>query len=302
MPRPHTTMRKIRDVLRLRFAEKLSLRHTALSLAMPLTTVADYVSRARAAGLTWPLGDLDDDALERRLFRATPAAPSSYPQPDFAAVKRELANKGVTLQLLWLEYRELHPDGYGYSQFCQPLSHLASSRLASSCAKTTRPAEKLFVDYPGMTIPIYDAADLGGSFRAELFVAVLGASSYTLRRGDCALSNSPLGGGPRARPSSSSAACPRSSCRTICARAVTKAHRYEPDLNATYQEMARHYGTALIPARPYRPRDKAKAEVRRAARRALDHRRVFASSASRALAQLNEVIGELVDAPQREAL
>src|ERR1700684_970168 len=110
MPRPHTTMRKVRDVLRLSWHEHLSLRQVARSLAMPHTTVAVFLRRANEAGLTWPLpAELDDDALERLLFGATKAVATSFAQPDFAMMKKELMHKAVTLQLLWLEYRELHP-------------------------------------------------------------------------------------------------------------------------------------------------------------------------------------------------
>ena len=103
MPRPHSTMRKTRDVLRLHFSEGLSLRQTASSLSMPFTTVADLAKRAKAAGLSWPLEDIDDDTLDRRLFQPDPATPPTHPQPDFASMERELRHKGVTRQLLWLE-------------------------------------------------------------------------------------------------------------------------------------------------------------------------------------------------------
>ena len=114
MPRPHTSMRQIRDVLRLSLERGLSVRQVAASLSMPFSTVGVYLRRAKAAGLTWPLPEgLDDDALEVRLFGPTPAAATRYPEPDFAYVKRELAKKkAVTLQLLWLEYRASHPEGY----------------------------------------------------------------------------------------------------------------------------------------------------------------------------------------------
>ena len=171
-------MRKVRDVLRLSWGEQLSLRQVARSLSMPHTTVAVFLRRAKEAVFTWPLpDDLDDDALERRLFGTASAPSPSHAAPDFAVLKRELAFKGVTLQLLWLEYRELHPDGYGYSQFC----HLYRTwrRHQSVVMRPDHKAgENLFVDFPGLTIPIYDERDLTVSFRAELFVAVLGASSY----------------------------------------------------------------------------------------------------------------------------
>ena len=161
MPRPHTTMRQIRNVLRLHFAEKLSVRDTALSLAMARSTVADYLIRSRVAGLSWPLPEeMDDDQLERRLFPEMAKVRSTYPQPDFEVMKKELAKKGVTLQLLWFEYREMHPDGYGYSQFCQRYRDWRRRRDVVM-RQDHKAGEKMFVDFPGLTIPIYDPQDLG---------------------------------------------------------------------------------------------------------------------------------------------
>jgi transposase len=134
-------MRQIRNVLRLHFGEKLSVRDTASSLAMARSTVADYLIRARVAGLSWPLPEMDDDALERRLFPEVAKIRSAYPQPDFEVMKKELTRKGVTLQLLWFEYRELHPDGYGYSQFCQRYRDWRRRRDVVM-RKTTRPQRR----------------------------------------------------------------------------------------------------------------------------------------------------------------
>ena len=215
MPRPHTTMRKVRDVLRLSWGEQLSLRQVARSLAMPHTTVAVFLRRAKEAGLAWPLPeDLDDDALERRLFGTASAPSSSHAAPDFAAVKKELAIKGVTLQLLWLEYRELHPDGYGYSQFCH-LYRTWRRHLSVVMRFDHKAGEKLFVDYPGMTIPIYDERDLTVSFHAELFVAVLGASSYTFATATRSQQIQDWISRRTWRPSSSWVAAARSWCPTI---------------------------------------------------------------------------------------
>ena len=162
MPRPHTTMRKIRDVLRLRLGDQLSLRQVSLSLAIPHTTVADYVRRARVAGIdSWPLPEelSDDDALETRLFGPIASAPRARPEPDFATMKRELAKKGMTLMLLWVEHKELHPDGYEYSQFCQ-LYRTWRKKLDVTMRQDHKAGEKMFVDFPGLTIPIYDERDL----------------------------------------------------------------------------------------------------------------------------------------------
>jgi transposase len=258
VPRPHTTMRKVREILRLRWSEHLSLRDVASAAAMPHATVALYEKRALEAGLSWPLPDLDDDALEAILFTPTPEKVTRE-QPDFAYLQRELRHKGVTLQLLFDEYRESHPDGYGYSQFCK-LYAAWKRHLDVVMRQDHLAGEKLFVDFSGLTIPIYDEATLALSFRAELFVAVLGASNYffceALRSQELehwvnahAHCFAFLGGVPSI---------------VVCDNlksGVTKASRYEPDLNATFQEMAAHYGTAIIPARPYKPRDKAKVEV-----------------------------------------
>jgi len=258
VPRPHQTMRKVRELLRLRWSEKLSLRDVASALAMPHATVALYEKRAQEAGLTWPLGDLDDDALEAMLFSPTPERVARE-QPDFAYLQRELRHKGVTLQLLFDEYRETHPDGYAYSQFCA-LFRQWRSHLDVVMRQDHNAGEKLFVDFPGLTIPIYDEKTLAVSFRAELFVAVLGASNYfyleALRSQELehwvnanAHCFSFLGGVPAILVSDN------------LKSAVTKSSRYEPDLNTTFHEMGAHYGVAIIPARPYKPRDKAKVEV-----------------------------------------
>jgi transposase len=169
-------MRKVREILRLRWSEHLSLRDVASAAAMPHATVALYEKRALEAGLSWPLPDLDDDALEAMLFTPTPEKVTRE-QPDFAYLQRELRHKGVTLQLLFDEYRESHPDGYGYSQFCK-LYAAWKRHLDVVMRQDHLAGEKLFVDFSGLTIPIYDEATLALSFRAELFVAVLGASNY----------------------------------------------------------------------------------------------------------------------------
>ncbi|MGC2174561.1 MAG: IS21 family transposase [Acidimicrobiales bacterium] len=286
-------MRQIRNVLRLHFAEKLSVRDTALSLAMARSTVADYLIRSRVAGLSWPLPEeMDDDQLERRLFPEMAKVRSTYPQPDFEVMKKELAKKGVTLQLLWFEYREIHPDGYGYSQFCQRYRDWRRRRDVVM-RQDHKAAEKMFVDFPGLTIPIYDPKTLEIAFKAELFVAVLGASSYLFAE---ALRSQQLEHwvGAHVHAFEFFGGVSEVVVSDNLRSAVTRAHRYEPDLNATYQELATHYGTALIPARPYKPRDKAKVEAgvllaERWIIAVLRHRR-FTS-----LAELNEVIAGLVE-------
>jgi transposase len=152
VPRPRSTMRKIREVLRLIHGEGLSRRQVGAATAMPYSTIADHLARAERAGLGWPLPEgLDDAELEARLF-AKPEAPpsSSRPLPDWVEVHHELRRKGVTLQLLWLEYRERYPDGYGYTQFCRHY-RTWQGRLDLVMRQEHRAGEKLFVDFAGMT-------------------------------------------------------------------------------------------------------------------------------------------------------
>lgn len=260
MPRPRVAMRRIRDILRLTFGEGLSRRQVSLSLNVPFTTVADHVNRARAAGLGWPLPeDLDDAGLEARLF--PPVVPSNVqrPLPDWAYVHTELRKKGVTLQLLWVEYREANPDGLGYSQFAN-LYRQWRRHVDVVMRQHHRAGEKLFVDFAGVTIPIYEPTRTTVDFNAQLFVAVLGASSYLFAE---ALRSQALehwvAGNVDALESFGGA--PEIVVPDNLKSAVTTPHRYEPDVNATFQEMAAHYAMAVVPARPYRPRDKAKAEA-----------------------------------------
>src|SRR5450759_3406640 len=179
VPRPRSAMRKIREVLRLSLGDGLSRRQVGLATGLPYTTVADHLARARAAGLGWPLPDgLDDAALEAALFASTALpSPATRPLPDWTAVHHELRRKGVTLQLLWIEYKECHPDGYQYTQFTERYRRFARG-LDVVMRQDHRAGEKLFVDYPGPTIPITDPTT-GEVTAAQLFVAVLGASNYT---------------------------------------------------------------------------------------------------------------------------
>ena len=178
MPRPRIDMRKIREVLRLALGEELSRRQVAAASGVPLTTVSDYLRRAAAADLKWPLpGGLDDAGLEALLY--PPAAPSAgtRPVPDRDRVHKELRRKGVTLQLLWVEYREAHPDGYGYSQFAS-LYRAWRGQADVTMRQWHVAGEKLFVGFPGDTVPVWDRRTGEVAMRAELFIAVLGASDY----------------------------------------------------------------------------------------------------------------------------
>jgi transposase len=170
-------MRKVREILRLAH-EGLPLRQIGAALGVPFTTAGDHLRRAERAGLAWPLPDeLDDVALEALLYPKGPAPEPCRPLADWSHVHRELRRPGVTLMLLWHEYRADHPDGYSYSQFC--LHYRAfQRRLDLPMRQEHQAGERLFVDFPGQLLPIYDRRSGEVSFEAELFVAVLGASSF----------------------------------------------------------------------------------------------------------------------------
>jgi transposase len=254
-------MRKVRDILRLAWGQGLSHRQVGASLQIPFTTVADHVRRARQAGLSWPLReDLDDTALEALLFKKDPAPPTeTRPVPDWNRVHAELRRKGVTLMLLWLEYKEAHPDGWGYSRFCHHY-RAWQGHLDVVMRQEHRAGEKCFVDFPGQRLPIYDRRSGEVAFSAELFVAVLGASSYLYAE---AVRSQDLASfvGAHVNAFEFYGAVPAILVPDNLAAAVKKAHRYEPEINATYQEMASHYKIAVIPARVRKPRDKAKVEA-----------------------------------------
>ncbi|MGH9075225.1 MAG: IS21 family transposase [Acidimicrobiales bacterium] len=251
-------MRKIRDVLRLT-SEGLSLREVARSLQIPHTTVADHLKRARAAGLTWPLPeDLDDAGLEAALFSSGQPVEGPRPLPDWEKVHKELARPHVTLMLVWLEYREDFPDGYAYSRFCE-LYRDWRGHLGLSMRQAHKAGEKLFVDFPGRRLPIYDEVTGEVAIHAELFVAVLGASGYLYAE---AFPSQELMYWVTAHVHTFEflRGCPALCVCDNLRSGVTSPHRYEPDVNATYQEMAAHYGVAILPARSYKPKDKSKAE------------------------------------------
>lgn len=285
-------MRKIRDVLRLH-AGGLSKRQIAASLGLGPTSVGEYVRRARRAGLAWPLPDgLSDAALERLLFPPPRNIPSDRrPQPDWTAIHRELRKPGVTLSLLWEEYRAAWPDGYGYSRFCD-LHRAWAARLTATMRQVHLAGEKMFVDYAGATLEVIDP--LTGEIRpAQVFVAVLGASSYTYAEATWS-QTLPDWIGAHGRAFAFFGGVPRQVVSDNLKSGVIKACFHEPQVNRTYAEMAAHYGTAVIPARPRKPRDKAKVEVgvqvvERWILARLRNRRFFS------LAELNAAIRQLLD-------
>lgn len=259
MPNTRISMRKIKEVLRLHWECKQSGRAIARSLSVSPNTISDYLARARVANLKWPLpDDLDDEALERLLFPPPQEAGPTRTPPDWAYIHKELHRPGVTLQLLWEEYKTNQPDGYQYSQFCEHYRRY-SKHLDVSMRQTHKAGDKLFVDYAGPTVPVTDR-HTGETFGAQIFVAVLGASNYTYAEATPS-QELEFWIGAHVRALEFFGGVPMAIVPDNLKSGVTKACRYEPDLNPTYHDFSRHYGTAIIPARARKPKDKAKVEA-----------------------------------------
>jgi len=286
-------MRKIKEVLRLKWAQGLSNRQIAKTCGIGRPTVSEYLRRAAEAGLAWPLpAGLDEANLERQLFPPPPSLPAQVRgEPDWSLVHEELRRKGVTLFLLWQEYRETHPEGYQYSWFCDHY-RAWQGKLDVVMRQDHRAGEKLFVDYAGQTMPVVDR-NTGEIREVQIFVAVLGASSYTYAEATWTQGLADWIGSHR-RTFAFLGGVPELVVPDNLRAGVSKAHRYEPDLNPTYQDMASHYGVAVLPARVRRPRDKAKVEagvllIERWILAALRRRTFFS------LAELNAAIAGLLE-------
>jgi transposase len=285
-------MRQLRDVLRLKYDTKLPQRAIARACGVGLGTVTTYLQRATTAGLTWPLpDDLDDAALEARLFRR-PTLATDRVVPTWTDLHQELKKPGVTLMLLWQEYRAAHPGGYAYSQFCERYRQWRR-KLRPSMRQVHRAGEKLFVDFSGTRPHLVDP-QTGEEIAVELFVGVLGASALIYAE---ATRGQDLTSWVSAHVrmldyfQGTTAVWVPDNLKS----GVTSAHRYEPEINRTYLDLAQHYGAVVIPTRVARPKDKPKVEVsiqitQRWVLAALRHQTFFT------LADLNAAIRGRIDA------
>lgn len=286
-------MRYVREILRLKATSSLTHREIGQSVGRSASVVSDCLGRFTVAGLSWPLPEelSSDQALEARLYRTSAEPPTDRDIPDWESVHRDRRKKGVTLQLLWQEYREQHQDGFQYAWFCQ--HYEAFRRRLDPVMRQEHPfGERCFTDYAGPTVPIVDPTT-GVVQDASIFVGVLGASNYTY----C-----------EATWSQSLQCWFRSHIRMYnffggvaaievpdnLKSAVQRADNYEPRINPAFFEFSNHYGTAIMPARKRKPRDKAKVEgavllVERWILAVL-RKRTFYS-----LAELNEAIADLLE-------
>src|ERR1700676_3198669 len=301
MPAERLSMRQIREVLRLCFESRLPQRAVARSLGLSQGAVSGYLSRARAAGVAWPLPeDLDEARLEALLFPPPSATPADQrPMPDWGWVHRELRRPDVTLALLWEEYRAGAADGFGYSWFCD-LYRAWAGRLKPTMRQIHIAGERMFVDFAGRTGEVIDA-NTGEGIPVQIFVAVLGASSFTYAEAVWS-QKLPDWIAAHVRAFGYFGGAARQTVSDNLKAGITKASFYEPMVNRTYADMARHYRTAIVPARPYKPRDKAKVEVGvqvvgRWILARLRHRRFF--SLANLNAAIRALLNDLNDRPMR---
>ena len=260
MPTESISMRKLKEILRLKFEAKLSHRKIGTSLSISPGTVSTYINRAKSMGIEdWPLPpDWDDIKLNKAFIQTKVEPRMAIPLPNWLVFHPQLKTKGVTKQLLWQEYVERNADNhYSYPQMCRIYRDWLSRQQPSMC-QTHQYGEKLFIDYCGPTLPITDP-EPGKISRAQIFVAVMGGSNYTFAEAtlsqqlqDWVMSH--------ARAFEFFGAVPEIIVPDNLRSATTRACKYDPDLNPTYQQLAAHYNVAIIPARPLKPKDKAKAE------------------------------------------
>ena len=252
-------MRRIHEVLRLKHEKGLRHRAIARACGVGLGTVCEYLQRAAQAGLSWPLPpELDEAALEARLFPVPERAVRERAMPDCVHIHEELKRTGVTLQLLWEEYRQVHAEGYGYSQFCEHYRRW-EGHLKPSMRQQHRAGEKTFIDFSGKRPCIVDPKT-GEETPVELFVAALGASCYTYAEATQTQQlHEWIGAHTRMLEyfGGSTAIWVPDQLKS----AVTRSCRYEPGVNRSYQELATHYDAVVVPARPGKPKDKAKIET-----------------------------------------
>lgn len=288
-------MRKIREILRLRYVGGLSIRDIKASTKASVGAIQGLLIKAQTLGLSWPLpDDLDDEQLAQLFYPGADTTVSSrFQVPDWGVVHQELKRKGMTRQLLWEEYTQQYPNrSYSYAQFCDRYQHWCGLQKRSM-RQTHKAGEKAFVDYCGPTVPIINAST--GEIRdAQIFVSVLGASNYTFA--EATLTQSlPDWLGSHVRMFEYFGGCTELVIPDNLRSAVNRSCRYDPDLNASYQQWAEHYQVAVLPARPYKPKDKSKAEVgvqivERWILARLRHHSFFS------LAELNQCIRSLLEA------
>jgi transposase len=295
MPRKRTLMRRIREVLRLKFELGLNDSQVATGARVARSTVQDYLRRIAATGLDHSqLSALGDEELDRRLFPPRELRDRARPLPDWEAIERELRRRGVTLRLLWLEHLAGQPDGYQYTQFLRHFRAWQRASRPTVMRQMHRAGETLEVDYAGMTLTVMD---MNLPREAVVFVACLPCSNLVYAEATWTQGQEDWLGS-HVRALAAIGGCPEKLVPDNLKSGVSEASSYDPVLNRAYHQLAQHYGIAIVPARVRRPRDKSAVEsavkhVERWVLAPLRHRRILS------LAEANAAIGELVEAWNR---
>lgn len=252
-------MRKLREVFRLKFEFKYSHRQIAQSVGISPGTVSEYLFLFRASGASWnEVSSYSEEQLEQVVYKHPPEGRiGSRPQPDWPKIRLEMQRKGVTLSLLWSEYKTQHPNGLGYTQFTKCYSNYAKT-LDPVMRFVHKAGEKTFVDYAGLTMEWIEPAT-GVIHKAQIFVGCLGCSHFIFAEATKSQSMDDWIGS-HIHMFEAFGGVTQMVIPDNLKSGVTKAHRYDPDINRSYHEMALHYDVAVMPTRVVSPRDKAKVE------------------------------------------
>jgi len=260
MSQERLTVRKIKEIVRLKYEAKLSNRAIAGACNVSNSTVGEYLRRVEAAGIAWPLGEISEEELYKKLFpeKGVVIAERTPHMPDWKEVQKEKQKKGVSLQLLWQEYKEAYPEGYQYSQYCEHYRRWKKSQVEPSMHNEHKGGEQMQVDYAGLKIPITNR-ETGEISQASVFVATLPASNYTYAEAQPCENQCNWNNG-HVRALDYFGGVVKIVVPDNLKTGITKPNYYEPDVNLAYQEMAEYYHFAVLPTRVRKPKDKGKVE------------------------------------------
>jgi transposase len=243
----------------LKYEAQLSNRAIAGACKVSNSTVGEYLKRAETAGVSWPLGEIGEEELYQKLFpEKAVVSERKYPVPDWEEVQKEKKQKGVTLQLLWQEYKEKYPEGYQYSRFCEYFQRWKDSQVEPRRHIEHTGGEQMQVDYAGLKIPVTDP-ETGEISQASVFVAILPASNYIYAEAQSSENQCNWNNG-HVRALEYFGGVPKIVVPDNLKTGITKPNYYEPGVNLAYQELAEYYQFAVLPARIKKPRDKGSGE------------------------------------------
>ncbi len=259
MPQERLTVNKIKEILRLKYEAQLSNRAISGACKVSNSTVGEYLKRAEVAGISWPLGEIGEEELYQKLFpEKEVVSERKYPVPDWEELQKDKRKKGVTLQLLWQEYKEKYPEGYQYSRFCEYFQRWKDSQVEPRRHIEHTGGEQMQVDYAGLKIPVTDP-ETGEISQVSVFVAILPASNYLYAEAQSSENQCNWNNG-HVRALEYFGGVPKIIVPDNLKTGITKPNYYEPGVNLAYQELAEYYQFAVLPARIKKPRDKGSGE------------------------------------------